>query len=556
MPKFQIRRRDNDGSRPLVTRLLEGRGASANEFDYSLKNLLPYSTFKGIDAAAEMFADAIQSGSRCTVLADYDADGCTGGVLAVAGLRALGAVDPGYLVPNRFTMGYGMSPLLVDMAAERGTDLVFTVDNGIASHAGVARARGYRMECLITDHHLAGATIPDADAIVNPNQPGCEFGSKHLTGVGVMFYTLCAVRQKLKESGWFEDRPMPNMADYLDLVALGTIGDVAKLDYNNRILVEQGLRRIRSGYTRPGIQALMQVAGVIPKFLTAQDVGFKLTPRLNCAGRLDDMRVGIECLLADSFDAALPIAAQLDAMNRDRRAIEGTMREDAEDLVRDSQAKGIVLHSDTFHEGVVGLVAGRVKEDRHRPTFAFAPAADGLLKGSGRSIPGFHLRDALAAIDAQNPGLLTRYGGHAMACGATLEASRIEDFRLAFERFCEASLTPAQLDRVLLTDGELAPDELTVQTALDVEGAGPWGQGFEEPVFEGNFEVVSARAVGEDGKHAQYQLRAGSVTTRAVHFGGGPELRSVGSSLPCAYRLGINRFRGSEALDLQIVEAL
>lgn len=523
--------------------------------DYSLAHLQSYRSMKGVDAAAEIFADAIMARRKMVCLGDFDADGATSSALAICGLQALGATDPDFIVPNRFTMGYGMSPLLADMAAEAGADVVFTVDNGISSLAGVAHARRLGQTVVVTDHHLPGVDLPAADAIVNPNQGGCGFPSRHLTGVGVMFYVLCATRQKLKVAGWFDGREPPALSDLLDLVALGTIGDVARLDYNNRILVENGLRRLRAGRARPGIQALMAVAGVQSAFCTSQDIGFRLTPRVNAAGRLDDMRVGIQCLLAPTVEAALPLANTLDRLNRDRRDIEGDMLEDATMLTEGVDTSGIVLYRDSFHQGVVGLVAGRVKEARHRPTIVFAPSSDTEMKGSGRSIPGFHLRDALAAIESRHPGLILRYGGHAAACGCTIEREKFESFRAAFIDFCDDTLTQDQLERVLLTDGELDPSEITLEHAVAIERAGPWGQGFEEPLFEGTFRVELSRLIG-DGKHVQYTLRAGNQTFRAVHFGAGEAPAAVGDALQCVYRMTVNRFRGNENVDLQLVEAL
>ena len=451
-------------------------------------------------------------------------------------------------------MGYGLSPALVDMACEKGAQLLVTVDNGIASIEGVAHARARGLIVIVTDHHLPGVELPAAHAIVNPNQPGCGFASKALAGVGVMFYLLLALRQLLRLRGQLAQEP--NLATLLDLVALGTVADVARLDYNNRILVEQGLRRIRAGRAQPGLIALLTVAGRQPAHISATDLGFVLGPRLNAAGRLEDMRAGIECLLAASSEQALPIAHQLDALNRERRALTTQMGADALDSTAGNTAVGVCAFDAHWHEGIVGLIASRLKEAHHRPAIAFARAEEtGMLKGSARSIAGFNVRDALAAVDARHPGLILRFGGHAMAAGLTLQESGYETFAAAFDAECQRSLPPAALERCLETDGALEAGELTLDTARLLEQAGPWGNGFPEPLFEGLFMVIGVRLMGSEQQHVRYQLRAPAGTLiEAVDFGGAERAAAVGHRVTLAYQLGLNRYNGSESVQLRVAE--
>lgn len=543
---------------PVVRRVYAQRGLTSEaELSLELAKLLPPQGLLGIERACDELEQAIRTGGKVVVVGDYDADGATGAALGVAALRALGANAPEYLVPSRFSQGYGLSPALAEAAHEAGGRWLLTVDNGISSLAGVARARELGLRVVITDHHLAGPQLPGADAMVNPNQPGCGFMSKHLAGVGVMFYVLSALRGRLRDTGWFADRPEPRLADFLDLVAVGTVADVVKLDGNNRILVAQGLARIRARRARPGILALIQAAGRDVATVTATDLGFTIGPRLNAAGRLEDMRLGIECLLANSEEAAMQMAQRLDQLNRERRAIEADMREQALAMVDplDGSAVGLSLFDAGWHEGVVGLVASRVKDTLHRPAFAFARAKEaGLLKGSGRSIAGLHIRDALALVDARHPGMIVRFGGHAMAAGLTLPEARLEDFREAFAAVCGEWLGPAALERVLESDGALEGEELSLETARALESAGPWGQGFPEPLFDGAFEMVESRIVGE--KHARYRLRAGGGRPlEAIHF------NAAGSSPPpgtvrLAYRLGVNRYQGFETPELRVESVL
>ena len=539
---------------PVLRRVYAQRGiTSETELSLDLKALLPPDSLRGIDRACDELARAVTSGAKIVVVGDYDADGATGAALAVAALRAFGAVAPDYLVPSRFHQGYGLSPALAEAAHAMGAQWLLTVDNGIASVAGVARANELGLRVVVTDHHLAGPHLPAAAAIVNPNQPDCSFASKHLAGVGVMFYVLSALRARLRDTGWFADRAEPRLADFLDLVAVGTVADVVRLDYNNRILVAQGLARIRAGRARPGILALLRVAGRDPATLSGTDLGFTVGPRLNAAGRLEDMRLGIECLLADGEEAAFAMAQRLDQLNRERRDLEAQMRDEAMAMVDklDGSAVGLSLFDPGWHEGIVGLVASRVKDKLHRPAFAFARAKEpGQLKGSGRSIAGLHIRDALALVDARNPGMIARFGGHAMAAGLTLPEARLDHFRGAFESVCREALDDAALERVLESDGELGAGEFNLETARALEAAGPWGQGFPEPLFDGSFELRESRVVGE--RHARYKLRGpGERMIEAIHFNAAERIAAPGP-VTLAYRLGVNRYQGYESAELRV----
>lgn len=538
---------------PVLRRVYAARGVVESDLPLELKNLVPPSRLKGIDAACALLEDALRRQRKIVIAGDYDADGATSTALAMLVLRLMGAKSVGYVVPDRFLMGYGLSPMLAELAAGQGAELLVTVDNGIASVSGVARAKALGMDVLVTDHHLPGPELPLADAIVNPNQPGCDFPSKHLAGVGVMFYVLMALRARLRESGWFADRTEPNLADYLDLVALGTVADVVRLDHNNRILVQQGVARIRAGRARQGMLALLEAAGRAPAQISAIDLGFVVGPRINAAGRLEDMRIGIECLMCEDAAAAGESARTLDKLNRSRREIETQMKGEALQIVAEEGSNvGVCLFDPDWHEGVVGLVASRVKEKLHRPAFAFARAKEGnLLKGSGRSIAGLHIRDALAAVDARFPGMIERFGGHAMAAGLTLPEQHYETFSAAFDAICSAWLEPAQLEQVIETDGELTSKELHIETAQVLERAGPWGQGFPEPKFEGVFEVEDARLVGSTQTHVKYKLRANGTSLAAMDFGGVERMQRRGL-VQLVYRLSVNRWQGRESIDLQI----
>lgn len=538
--------------------MLAARGlVEPEQLNLELRGLLPPADLLGMPAAVALIREAIATQQRIVVAGDYDADGATGVAVAMLGLRRLGARHVDFVVPNRLTMGYGLSPALAQEAARAGAQLLVTVDNGIASLAGVETARALGMRVLVTDHHLPGLQLPDCDALINPNQPGCAFASKHLAGVGVMFYLLTAVRAALRDDGYFADRAEPNLAELLDLVALGTVADLVRLDRNNRILVEAGLARIRAGRARPGLRALLEVAGRRETELNATDLGFVLGPRINAAGRIDDIRSGIRCLLSEDADEALSLARELDRINRLRREMQTQMNESALDQLLDSPhaaGHGLSLFDPDWHEGVVGLVASRIKEQAHRPAVAFARAQEpGVLKGSARSVPGLHLRDVLAAIDASEPGLILKFGGHAMAAGLSLKESRLEHFRERFEAACRAQLTPAQLERVIETDGPLDAPELRIDTALALQTCGPWGQGMPEPLFDGEFEVRAAKTVGADQSHVRYRLRAaaGGEEFVAVHFSGAEQMRTRGR-VRVAYALSINRWQGAESLELRL----
>lgn len=548
---------------PRLRQIYASRGVrSAAELDKGTQALLPPSGLKGMAQALALLEQALRQQQRILIVGDFDADGATSSALCVLALRAMGCQQVDFLVPNRFEYGYGLTPEIVTLAIARGTQLLITVDNGISSLAGVAAAKAAGMAVLVTDHHLPGAELPAADAIINPNQSDCGFGSGNLAGVGVAFYLMAALRSHLQQIGWFaeQQRVAPNVADYLDLVALGTVADVVALDANNRILVHQGLQRIRAGKCRPGIQALCEVAKREPQQLTATDLGFFLGPRLNAVGRLDDMSLGVACLLCDDPNLARQLASQMDSLNQERKEIEQGMQSEAlsglESLL-DTGAElpaGIVLYRPDWHQGVVGLVASRIKERFYRPVFAFAEASEQELKGSGRSIPGLHLRDALERIDSLYPGLITKFGGHAMAAGLTLPKARIAEFEQHFATLVAEWLSPDQLTGCWLSDGELALDELTLALAEQLRLAGPWGQAFPEPGFDGRFRLLTQRLVG--GKHLKMQLRpeAGGPELDAIAFNVDLDLWPNGSIqwVELAYRLDINEWRGNRSVQLLV----
>ncbi len=556
----EIRRRPGlDGAlagdlHPVLRRVYASRGVSSvQELDLSLERLLPVRSLDGVDAAVTLLAQHRAAG-RVLVVGDFDADGATSTALVVRALRALQFAHVDFLVPNRFQFGYGLTPGIVALAAVREPSLIVTVDNGVSSVEGVETARALGIQVLITDHHLPGPVLPRAQVIVNPNLDGSSFASRSLAGVGVAFYVIAALARRLNLPGF---RP----ADLLDLVALGTVADVVPLDRNNRILVAQGLRRIRAGRCVAGIRALLESAGREPARLTAADLGFAVAPRLNAAGRLTDMTVGIACLLADDPGEAARLAAQLAALNEERREIERRMQIEAVEVAAALQFNdaggesfGLCLFDEGWHQGVVGLVAGRIKDRLHRPTIAFARAADGTLRGSARSIAGVHIRDALDSIAAAHPGLIDKFGGHAMAAGLTLRPAMLEDFRGAFAAEIARRADREALRGVLHTDGELTAADLNVETARVLRGGGPWGQGFPEPVFDGSFEVIDARVVGT--RHLKLQLRApGDAAVDAIAFGyvGSMEEDSAvraGACLHVAYRLELNTYRGNESVQL------
>ncbi len=548
---------------PLLRRLYASRGvSSAGELERSVRGMLPWQQLSGIDKAVALLYRALQEELRIVVVGDFDADGATSTALSVLALRALGCGNVTCLVPNRFDDGYGLSPEVVDQAHARGAQMILTVDNGISSHTGVDRAHELGIPVLVTDHHLPGETLPDAEAIVNPNLRDCTFPSKSLAGVGVAFYLMLALRAHLRDQGWFAARGLaePNLAELLDLVALGTVADVVPLDANNRILTWQGLSRIRAGKCRPGIKALLEIANRDPQKLAASDLGFALGPRLNAAGRLDDMSVGVALLLCDNVGEARVLASELDALNQTRKEIEQGMQAEAlalcEKLERSSETLpgGLAMYHPEWHQGVVGILASRIKERFHRPVIAFAPAGDGLLKGSGRSIQGLHMRDALERLDTLYPGMMLKFGGHAMAAGLSLEASRFEEFQQRFGDLVTEWLDPSLLQGEVVSDGPLSPAEMTLEVAEMLRDAGPWGQMFPEPLFDGRFRLLQQRIVGE--RHLKVMVEP---------VGGGPLLDGIAFNVDTtiwpdngvrevslAYKLDVNEFRGNRSVQLII----
>jgi len=539
------------GMHPVLARLAAGRGiASPDELDVALARLHAPSLLLNADAMAVALADAIRDGRRLLIVGDYDADGATASAVGWLALSRFGAkVET--LVPNRFEYGYGLTPEIVRVAAERRPDVIITVDNGIASHDGIDEARRLGIPVLVTDHHLPGNTLPAAEVIVNPNQPGCPFPSKNLAGVGVMFYVMLALRSELRKRGAFASHREPNLAELLDLVALGTVADVVKLDRNNRVLVAQGLKRIRAGAARPGILALLKAAGRDPSRASPYDLGFVAGPRLNAAGRLEDMAQGIACLVADDPDEAVRLAASLDALNRERREIEAGMQASALASLEGADPGAgcsIVMHDPGWHPGVIGLLASRLRERFHRPTVCLAEGPDGELKGSGRSIPALHLRDALDLVDRRHPGLLIRFGGHAAAAGVSLRRKDVARFRDAFEAVVAGLVTPADLARTVDTDGRLDDGDLRLSVA-DLIAEQVWGQGFPPPLFEDDFEVRDQRIVG--GKHLKLRLRrtGGGSEVAAMRFG---EVGPLPSHIRAAYRLEANEWNGARTLQLMV----
>jgi len=545
-----------------MSKVLSSRGETkANCLEYSLKHLLPPQGLSHINAAADMLAEAVTAGASIVIVGDFDADGATSCALAVRCLKAFGLDDVSYLVPNRFEYGYGLSPEIVGMAAMRQPDIIVTVDNGISSVAGVHAAQALGISVLVTDHHLPGEELPTADVIVNPNLQGDRFASKNLAGVGVIFYVMLAVRAQLRQTGWFSQSGVaePNMSQYLDLVALGTVADVVPLDQNNRILVQQGMQRIRQGQACAGIQALLTVGKRNPLRLASSDLGFTVGPRLNAAGRMDDMSLGIECLLSDDLEKAMVLATELDELNRERRQVEQSMQQDALAIVEkiaidDSSLPTVYCLSDeTWHQGVVGLVASRIKERVHRPVVALAPGdGENEWKGSCRSVEGVHIRDVLARLDSLHPGLMTKFGGHAMAAGLSLKAENLSQFEVALVQVMDDMTKGVDWRHVLWTDGELLADELNIETAEQLRQSTPWGQGFPEPVFDGEFDIVESRVVGDT--HAKLRLKPvnGTNVIDGICFG----YLNTHETLPkgrvrVAYRLDVNEFR--ERLSLQLM---
>ena len=553
------------GVHPLLARLFAARGMrSADDLDDGLARLLLPADLHGSAAAARLLADAIAKRQRICVVADYDCDGATACAVALRGLSMLGAAPDMlcYVVPDRAVHGYGLTPTIVDLALLKKPDLLLTVDNGIASMAGVAHARERGLAVLVTDHHLPAlmgdaVVLPNADVIVNPNQPGCGFASKNLAGVGVMFYVLLALRSELRERGVFTPQNQPRLDALLDLVALGTVADVVKLDANNRRLVAQGLKRIRAGRMQPGVAALFADAGRDARRASAFDFGFALGPRINAAGRLSDMTLGIECLLTDDTGRAAELAKALDGINRERRELEGGMREAAEVQLaallaaapgEAASLPALAIYNADFHEGVVGIIASRLKDQLHRPTFVFAMGQDGLLKGSGRSINGFHLRDALDLVSKRHAGVLKKFGGHAMAAGCTVAEADFATFDQAFQRVASEWLDAATLQRKLLSDGPLVPEYFNIETVLSLD-AQVWGQAFEAPLFSDQVQVISQRLVGE--KHLKLSVKHAGTVRDAIWFGHSEPLPA---SVLMAYRLSVDEYNGRQRLQM-IVES-
>ncbi|HVC27948.1 MAG TPA: single-stranded-DNA-specific exonuclease RecJ [Gammaproteobacteria bacterium] len=552
---------------PLLQRIYAARQIHDDaDLDNTLSALHDYRAFSNMDKAVALLADCLEQQQRILIIGDFDADGATSSALGVRALRRLGATQVDYLVPNRFEYGYGLTPEIVALAAQREPHLIITVDNGISSLAGVQAARNAGIRVLVTDHHLPGAELPDADAILNPNLPGDGFPSKHLAGVGVMFYLLLALRARLRADDWFVSRgiPEPNLAEYLDIVALGTVADLVTLDHNNRVLVSQGLARMRAGRCVPGIRALLELGKRDLKRLTASDLGFAVAPRLNAAGRLTDMSLGIECLLTDDPERAHELAARLDELNHERRDIEARMQEDALralDKLGVNAADpelpfGLCLFNAEWHQGVVGLVASRIKDRVHRPVIAFARAEDGTLKGSARSVKGVHIRDALEAVSTRQPGLIAKFGGHAMAAGLTLGADDFKSFAEAFDVEVRRWLSADDLAGVIHTDGELAPELFTLETVELLRMAGPWGQGFPEPSFDGVFNLLERRIVGD--KHFKMVLAepATGLRLEAIAFNqNGKHLPPDCRQVRIVYRPDINEYRGGKRMQL-LVDAI
>ncbi|MFK8027703.1 MAG: single-stranded-DNA-specific exonuclease RecJ [Gammaproteobacteria bacterium] len=549
----------------LLQRVYANRGVTdPAHLEMSIQNILPPNTLLGVNDAAKLLYDTIANDGAMIIVGDYDADGATSTALAMRGLISLGAAKVSYIVPNRFEFGYGLTPEIVQLAQENEPNLIITVDNGISSIAGVNCARDLGINVLVTDHHLPGEALPNANVIVNPNQPGDDFLSKSLAGVGVMFYVLIALRSYMREQNWFKSQnlPEPNFAELLDLVALGTVADVVPLDRNNRILVEQGLRRIRAGQCCPGILALLKIAGSEYSRAVSTDLAFYVGPRVNAAGRLEDMSIGIECLLAKNESIANELASRLHALNIERREIEGQMKEEAiksldrlknNESLANKNELGLCIYQPDWHQGVIGILAARVKEKYYRPTIAFANSGENELKGSARSIPGVHIRDVLDTIAARNPTLIAKFGGHAMAAGLSLSKDKYDEFVFAFKQVLEEWLSPDDLQAEILSDGVLNENNLSLDTAKLLRTSGPWGQGFPVPVFDGEFKVLDYRVVGEHHLKLTLQSHEGSNSVNAIAFNyANFDWNNRASIVHAAYELDVNLFRGIESPQLLI----
>ncbi|WP_428981113.1 single-stranded-DNA-specific exonuclease RecJ [Marinomonas phaeophyticola] len=550
-----------------LQKILYSRGVrSDEELGYRLHSLLRPEPLKGVKMAAVLLANAIEAGERILIVGDFDADGATSTTLGILALTAMGAIDPEYLVPNRFEYGYGLTPEIVEVAEQRKPDLLMTVDNGISSIDGVAAAKSLGMTVVVTDHHLPGDETPNADAIVNPNQRGCEFLSKSMAGVGVVFYLMSALRAELSARKWFTAQHIkePKMADYLDLVALGTVADVVSLDANNRVLVYQGIQRIRAGLARPGILELLTIGGRDYTQIKASDLGFVVGPRLNAAGRLDDMSVGIECLLSESNIHARSIAQKLDQLNRERKSIESDMKAQAEFVLQDlleetNLPNGVCFYDPEWHQGVIGILASRMKDKCYRPVIAFARADGGVIKGSARSIPGLHIRDALDVIAKRSPDLLSKFGGHAMAAGMSIQEEDYSRFSKAFDEVVTELVSEDQLEARIVTDGHLSPEDFSLSFAELIRNSGPWGQNFPEPIFDGEFEILQQRIVGE--KHLKLLVKepqSDLLLDAIAFFTDLDEWPNSAQRARLVYKLEINEFRGQRNLQLLVdyIEAI
>jgi len=576
MSKIEVKRRNVTEILPqmsglgLLARVYAGREVnSLTEIDYSLKQLIPPQQLSGVKEAAEMLAEAVTAGASIIIVGDFDADGATSCAVAIKSLRAMGAQQVDYLVPNRFQFGYGLSPEIVGVAAMQQPDVLVTVDNGISSVAGVHAAQAMGMSVIVTDHHLPGDELPTADVIVNPNMPYDKFPSKNLAGVGVIFYVMLALRAQLRSMGWFEQANIaePNMSQFLDLVALGTVADVVPLDKNNRILVQQGLQRIRAGQACVGVNALLKVGKRDFAHIASSDMGFVIGPRLNAAGRLEDMSVGIECLLANDENTALTLATQLDELNQARKEVEQDMRLEANKLVEELSVNtrgnpvGYCLSDQKWHQGVVGLVASRIKDQTQRPVVVLAPAdnakPEGEWKGSLRSVAGIHIRDVLVRVDALQPGLLSKFGGHAMAAGLSLQYDQLSEFKKIFIDVLTDFTTNHDWSQIVWSDGELAEQDFNLMTAESLLSHSPWGQGFPAPVFDGQFEVLDARIVGETHVKMRLRPRNSDEDVDAICFGYLQKRKELPRDLINAvYRLDVNHYQGRKTLQLMVEHIL
>ncbi|MGB5444832.1 MAG: single-stranded-DNA-specific exonuclease RecJ [Psychromonas sp.] len=569
MPSVQVKNRTTIDAAsitldcsPLLKQLYINRGIkSAKELDNSTQSLLHVQQLKGVTEACELLYEALLSSRKIIVVGDFDADGATSTALSMLALRGLGFTNIDYLIPNRFDYGYGLSPEIVDLAITRGAQLLMTVDNGISSIAGVKHAKDKGLKVLVTDHHLPGEEIPQADAIVNPNQTGCTFPSKNLAGVGVAFYVMLALRAFMQQKGYFSHFKAPNLASLLDIVALGTVADVVALDANNRTLVQQGLARIRAGVCRVGISALISVAKRNQAQLVASDLGFSLGPRLNAAGRLDEMSFGVELLLCENVEQANILANELDALNQSRREIEQGMQEEALktlaslSLDESNIPHAICLFESEWHQGVVGLVASRIKEKYYRPTIAFAKAGNGEIKASARSIPGVHIRDMLDLVDKKIPNVILKFGGHAMAAGLSLKETDFDLFATTLNKVLEEQVSDELLNNIILSDGQLEGHQFSIEQAQELRDAGPWGQGFPAPLFDGVFKMLQQRLVGE--KHLKMTLEIAGKAIEAIAFNVDISLwpNPMVKNVYCVYRLDVNEFRGNRTVQM-LVEVL